>query len=269
MSVGLRFAERSHRYTLDGQRVTGVTTLISGGLPKPALLKWAPKTVAEWVADHPDEVADLRAMGRGPMVAALKETPWAERDAAARRGSEIHDLAERLVHGQDVEVPEEIEGHVRACAAFLDDYGIEPVLVEAVVGHRAHWWAGRLDLIARVHDGRTVLIDWKSSRSGIYGEAALQLSAYRSAEFYVCPVDDHVTHPGVYAEHPLPQVDECWGVHLRADGYTVIPLDAGPDTYKAFRHVATVARFATEHLKDLCGQPLPPVTTPATQEVSA
>lgn len=254
--MSLTFAEKAHRYRLDGQHVSGVTTLISGGLPKPALLKWAPKTVAEWVADHPDEVADLRAMGRGPMVAALKETPWAERDAAANRGSEVHDLAERLVHGESVDVPEEIAGHVSACASFLDDFAVQPLLVEAVVGHRAHWWAGRLDLIGRLPDGRTVLVDWKTSRSGIYGETALQLAAYRHAEFYVCAADDHVAHVGQYAEHPLPEVDDCWGVHLTADGYSVIPLDAGEDTYKEFRHIARVATFATQRLKGLVGEPL-------------
>jgi tyrosyl-tRNA synthetase len=35
--------------SLDGKPVKGVTTLLNAGLPKPALTRWAAKTVAEWV----------------------------------------------------------------------------------------------------------------------------------------------------------------------------------------------------------------------------
>lgn len=244
--MSLKFAEKTHRYTLDGRSVPGVTSLIKGGLPAPALLKWAPRVVAEYVADHEEQVADLRAMGRGPLVAALKETPWAERDAAANRGTEVHDLAEKLLHGEQVDVPEEIAGHVESCVAFLDDTGIKPLLVEVCVGHRAHWWAGRVDLVGELPDGRRVLGDWKTNRSGLFPETACQLAAYRNAEFYV-DTDGH--------EQPMVKVDEVWGVHLRADGYTVHPLDAGPDTYKAFRHMAYVANYA-KGMKALVGEPL-------------
>ncbi|PCC37440.1 hypothetical protein [Glutamicibacter sp. BW77] len=34
----LTFKESSHRYKLDGDPVTGVTTLIGGGVPEPALI---------------------------------------------------------------------------------------------------------------------------------------------------------------------------------------------------------------------------------------
>lgn len=261
----LTFAENSHRYRLDGKHVTGVTTLIKGGLPAPALLKWAPRVVAEFVADNEDRVADLRAMGRGPLVAALRETPWAERDAAAGRGTEVHDLAEKLLHGEQVDVPDAIAGHVESCVAFLDDTGLEPLLVEAVVGHRAHWWAGKLDCIGRLPNGRTILLDWKTTRSGIFAEAAIQLSAYRHAEFFVCPwsdSDQQLTtlcsglHQGQYAEHEMPAVDEVWGVHLRADGYSIRPVDASPTTYNAFRHIKWVAEFARDRCPGLVADEL-------------
>lgn len=249
MSAGLTFSEAGHRYRLDGKPVRGVTTLIGGGLPKPALLKWAPRMVAEWVADHEDETTGLRAMGRGPMVQALAETPWAQRDAAGKRGSEIHDLAERLARGEEVDVPDEIAGYVSACLAFLEDFDVEPILIEAVVGHRAHWWAGKLDLVARFPDGKVRLCDYKSARSGIFGETALQLAAYSHAEFYVG--DDG-------EEHPMPAIDECWGVHVREDGYTVIPVDGSDATYADFRHVGWVANFAAKRLKGLTGEPVDP-----------
>jgi len=48
---GLTFTHNGHRYRLDGMPVTGVTTILGGGIPKPALVRWAPRVVAEWVTD--------------------------------------------------------------------------------------------------------------------------------------------------------------------------------------------------------------------------
>lgn len=243
--MSIRFSEKAHRYWLDGRPVPGVTTLIKGGLPAPALTYWAARTVAEYVADHDAEVEQLRGMGRGPMVAALKEVPWTARDKAGARGTEVHAIAERLVHGEEIEVPEHLAGHVEACARFLDDWAVTPLIVEKSVAHREHWWAGRFDLIATIGDGRTILLDYKTA-SGIWPETAFQLAAYSHAEFWQ---DDDET------EHPLPAIDACAAVHLRADGYDLIPLDSGDATYKTFRHIAHVAT-AAKTAKTLVGSPL-------------
>jgi hypothetical protein len=52
--VTLKFSEKAHRYWCDGKPIPGVTTLIKGGLPAPALVYWSARSVAEYVADNPD-----------------------------------------------------------------------------------------------------------------------------------------------------------------------------------------------------------------------
>jgi hypothetical protein len=251
--VTLKFAPTTHRYTCDGRSIPGVTSLISGGMPKPALVGWAARTIAEFVADNPDEVEQLRALGRGPMVAALKEIHWRDRDAAANKGSEIHVLAEDLVNGREVEVPEYLAGHVEAAVRFLDEWQPVPLLTEVSVVNRKWWYAGRLDLIADFPDGRRRLIDWKSNRSGIFGETALQLSAYRYAEKYVLDGDPDT-------EIDMPEVDEAWAVHVRADGYDVIPLKADEQTHKEFLHVKYVADVS-KRIRSYVGAALDAPTT--------
>lgn len=253
--MSLRFNANTHRYWLDGKPVPGVTSLIKGGLPAPALTYWAARTVAEYVADNDDQVEALRGMGRNSMVAALKEVPWTQRDTAAVRGTDVHALAEKLVHGIEVDVPEHLAGHVEACVAFLDDWKVEPLIVECSVAHREHWWAGRPDLIGRLPDGRIVLFDYKTAK-GIYAETAYQLAAYAHAQFWV--PDDAIED-----EQPLPEIDACAAVHLRADGYDVIPVVAGDEVYTQFRHIAAVARFAKD-AKFLVGEPCPPPALEAT-----
>lgn len=252
--MSLEFYEKSHRYKLDGKWVPGVTTLIKGGLPAPALMYWSAKSVAEYVADDEAGVEALRRMGRGPMVQALKEVPWQKRDTAAVRGTDVHNIAEQLVHGGEVQVPEHLAGYVEAAVAFMDEWKPEPVVVERPLAHRAHWWAGKPDIFATLPDGRTILFDYKTTGSGIWPETAFQLAAYSHAEFYI-------DEQGV--EQPIPQVDLCAAVWLQPGEYQVIPVKADDDVYKEFRHLAYVADAAKRAKGDrntpgYVGLPLPP-----------
>jgi hypothetical protein len=224
--TGLIFYESSHRYKLDGEWVPGVTTIL-GVLDKPAIPKWAAAQVAEYVADNPDGIEHLRAMGRGPMVNALKNLPWEKRDTAAVRGTDVHGIAERIVHGEEVDVPEHLVGYVESALAFMDDYGIEPVLVEACVGSREHKYAGKLDLIAKSKRHPLAIYDYKTTASGIYGTTAWQNAAYALAEF----------HGEKGEEKPLPAVEASFGVHLRPDDYDVYPLEFGPHVFRQFWHI--------------------------------
>ncbi len=233
-----------HSYTIDGEPADGVTTLIGKGIPKPALLKWAPRMVAEYVADNLDQVGEWQNMGRWPLVNHLKETPWLVRDAAAKRGTEVHALAEKLTHGLQVGVPEELKGHVDACVGFLDAWQVRPVVTEVVVASRQWRYCGTLDGVADVAGGRRVLYDWKTARSGIYGETALQLAAYTHAEVYL----DAGGH-----EQPVSElgIQGALGVWLKADGtFSAYELDVSEQTFKIFLHAAYTGRHV-DRLRDL------------------
>jgi len=238
---------RGHRYEMDGHPVPGVTTLLNQGLPKPALTRWAARTVAEYVADQPERIESLRDMGRGSLVAALARVPWTARDRAAVKGTDVHDLAAQLVGGEEVEVPGHLTGHVESYLRWLDEWQPVPLLTEAPVGHRVHWWAGTLDSLVLM-DGANWLIDIKTG-SGVYPEAALQLAAYSGAEFAV--VD------GV--EVPLPAVDHLAVLHVREDGYDLVPVAERPGdrdwAYQTFRHIAWVAS-CVDRMKSLIGAPI-------------
>src|ERR1700747_744799 len=98
---------RNHWYKIDGTKVDGVTTLILNGLSRPALIQWASKTTAAYAVDHWDELAEMPVSKR---LALLTGAASADRDEAARRGTEVHKLATELVRGVEVEVPDELAG---------------------------------------------------------------------------------------------------------------------------------------------------------------
>lgn len=232
---GLVLYEKSHRYKLDGVWVPGVTTLISGGLPKDALKYWSARSVAEYVADNHDQVEHLRTMGRGPLVAALKEVPFQYSEEAKIKGTDVHKIAEKLITGVDVEVPEHLTGYVDACVDFLDIWRPRELFKERPLAHRKHRWAGKADACVEFPDHRVALIDYKTSGSGIWAETAFQLAAYSHAEFYVDEND---------RECLMPRIDFCAAVWLRPDGFDLIPVKADDDVYQEFRHIAVVSHAA-------------------------
>jgi hypothetical protein len=236
---------RNHSYLLDGHKVRGVTSIIGDGLPKPALIAWAANTTAEYAIDHWTEL-DTEAPSK--RLAILKNARYGERDAAARRGTEVHALAAQLVDGTEVDVPEPLAGHVESYLRFLDDWQPEPVIIERPVFSRRHRYAGTLDMIADLTGLGRGLWDVKTTRSGVFGEVALQLAAYRWAEFYL---DDNGN------EMDMPEVDHCGVIWVRADGYDLIPVEAGPAQFRTFLYTAQVAQF-NDTSRDLIGEALTP-----------
>ncbi|MCA1832594.1 MAG: hypothetical protein LC750_07655, partial [Actinobacteria bacterium] len=249
--TGIYETKRGHAYRLDGQKADGVTSIIKGGLPAPALTYWAANTVAQYVIDHLDEVTEAVHLHPDTAYYHLKESPWRDRDLAANRGTEVHRYAEMFLTGDesDLEIPDELVGHVEMLAAFLNDWQPTFHQVECVVGNRQYRYMGRFDFLADIPGLGFVLGDWKTSRSGIYPETALQLAAYRHAEFII-------DESG--AEVPMPEVDCAVAIHVTANNYEVIPLETDESVFRAFLFVQQVHEFAKDGAKSCIGQPLAP-----------
>ena len=252
---------RGHSYLLDGEPVMGVTTVLNEGIPKPGLIGWAFDTASKYAVDHWEELA---ALGAGSRLAKIQKARYADRDAAGVRGTAVHALAQRLAAGEEVDVPEPYIGHVDSYLAFVDDWRPRELLVEAAVfarptpeEGRPRGYAGTLDLIADLADGHRWLLDWKTAASGVFAENALQLAAYRYADFYL---DD------AGAELELPRVTRTGVVWLRGDGYDLIPVDAGPDALVAFGYAQELAAWRADPREMWVGDALQP---PALEEDAA
>jgi len=246
---------RNHSYLLDGDKVPGVTTILNKGFPKAALVGWAAKAAAQEVIDCWEQLLELTPSQRFEQV---RTAPDRDRDKAAHRGTEVHDYAHRYLAGEEITPPDELAGHVDAYVKFVDEWAPQELATEAAVFSRRYRYGGRFDLLARLADGNLWLLDLKTSRSGVFLEAVLQLAAYRYADFYVLPgeVDEH----GVAVEHPMPTVDRAGVVWLRADrSYELYPVDADDQAFAIFGLVQGVAGFASSSFGDWIGDPLRPL----------
>jgi hypothetical protein len=244
---------RGHRYLLDGQKVPGVTTILGDGYPKPALINWAANITAGYAVDHWDELAGLNVSER---LRRLERARWDTLGEAGERGREVHTLGQRYLTGEPVTAPEGLEGHLDAYVRFVEEWQPVEVAVEAAVFSREYRYGGRFDLLARLIDGMLWLLDFKTAKSGVFPDNALQLAGYRYADFYV--LDGELDEQGAAIEHPMPPVDRTGIVWLRADGYDLYPLEAGHEAWEVFGAVQQVAAFATSNRDDWIGDALRP-----------
>jgi hypothetical protein len=234
---------KAHQYWDGDRQLPGVTTIINSGLPKPALINWAAETTAGYAVDHWDELADLTPSAR---LKLLTKARWETSKAAIARGTEIHAAAEMLHQGVSVQLDDALVGPVEAYARLLDQWKINATWIETPVVNRKHWYAGTLDLIATVNDTHTALIDVKTGK-GVFPETALQLAAYRYAETILD--GDH--------EVAMPQVDTVYVAHVMPDAAELVPVEAGPEQFRAFLYVAQVAKWQ-QSADQLIGSPLRP-----------
>ncbi len=235
-------------YVWHDEEFLSVTNVLSQGVPKPALQYWRGKTVAEYAADNLDLIANIKT--KAERVDLMKKAPDRQSEGAAEIGTLIHDIAEARVLGLPTPPYEDKHaGFVRSFEMFLDDWQPEYQATEMTVYHRApNVYAGTLDFIAKLPSLGLVLGDYKTSRSGIFGETVLQLAAYRYAEFAGMPNGEEV---------PMPQVDTCVALNLRPEGYKLHELDAGESAYRTFLYAMQIARFVREG-RDMISAPLPP-----------
>jgi hypothetical protein len=240
-----RYGATGHGYKIDGEKVIGVTTAIKGGLPSPALINWAAREVAEYAVDN---LQPLSAMTRDAAYDLLCGAANRRRDFAAARGKSVHELARKMLAGEEVDVPEELRGHVENYEKFHRQWRPVDVAVEAVVVNYTHRYAGTLDYLCELNGIPGLsLLDIKTKGRGAYGEDALQLNAYASAEAIILE--------GL--EYPMPEVDRAFVLWVRADGYDLLPVQMGPEVYRFFRCAQQVA-VRKDMLSELIDDALPP-----------
>lgn len=257
-------------YTLDGvPRIKGVTTMMKGLSGPPE------KYFCEYTAGH--AVDNWERLSGLPPSERLKEIAGATNarfQGAAVRGTQVHQLAERLSKGEEVVVPDHLRGHVESAIAFLDDYDVQADLTEVALFSRRNKHAGSADAFGTAQKphapNRTrILWDYKTNASGPWGSVAFQLAGYRYSDFMLSGDGGKDS-----VELPVPEVDECWCVWLRGDGYDVYPMHVDEQVYRQLLYIDQ-CRMADEACRDYKLDALPrPQTvrkytlTPADEETT-
>ena len=280
-------------------RLWSVTTII-GCLDKPGLLYWAAeqsalaacsvaKTLAarieedgeeatvKWLRDarfrRPKGKLSAAQLGTCAHQACEEYALTGERPSTGRLTEIIRQEAGPKFDGLAHEVPV-LNQMLNQFDAWLERAQPSYQATEVVVYHPTYGYAGSADAFLTI-DGVPLIVDYKTSREGFdkdgrpkapYPEAALQLAAYRYAEFAAVwrPRRIEKFRRRYYllseAERekavPVPQVDGGAVIHLTPDHCEIFPVRCDERVHEAFLFVQEASRWVNETSKNVVGMPL-------------
>lgn len=240
-----------------------VTTALNA-LPKDALKYWAAKVTAETAVEKYDLLGSLIADDPTTAVDWLKRAPFAKRDRAADIGTSVHEVVELDAAGETnaadeviASLPAEGKNKVRQARAFFRDVDLTIEHIEFVTYHHSLGYAGTGDFIATFNDWGwalpgietttpSMIVDLKTGNA-VYGEAALQMSAYRYAENLVDLRTGEM--------RDMPSVDGAAVLHVTEDGWSLIPVDTSDYVFDQFKAALMLSKHVPLDPK-LVGTPI-------------
>jgi hypothetical protein len=211
----------------NGQRYPRVTSILSKGIPKPGLIRWAGRFVAEGAVLQADKWLDMSDVEAIEYLAGL---PDRRRNSSANLGSAIHAAVDAVANDKEYEQQTDAaQQYVNGFFKFVEDFKPTFLLTEQPVFNRTHGYAGTLDAVVRI--GRTNYVLDTKTGNRIYPEVALQLTAYKNAEFIGREGGEEVE---------LPVIKKGAVLHLGPNTYSFIEARVDDEIFDAFLAVKDV-----------------------------
>jgi hypothetical protein len=222
----------------------GVTSIL-GMLPKDFLRYWASKMVAECAVEELGTVVQMTLRDPAAAIDHLKKAPDRNTRKAADIGTAAHDLFELMARGKPIgRVHPDLEPFVRHFDEYLRVVKPEYHFLEETVWSDKHQYAGSFDAFATI-DGEKVWVDNKTTRSGIHEEVGLQLAAYGNADSIIRQDGGRV---------PMPESDGGVVLHIRPEGWQLVPVRADREMFDVFLHLREVFRYEKEIKSTVVGR---------------
>jgi len=250
----VRVERNRYGYTVtdgDSEMFYRRTTTLLSGYPKPALVGWGIKMVAEYAWKHRESLVNLDKAGA---IKALKNSPYEMRDGRAIRGTHIHNAIESLSNG--LGYPEDLTDDERYCVEAVEEMlakrntktlASEVIGFNNVVGYAGtfdHWEIDKAT-------GETWLLDWKTSKA-VYVEQSIQMSAYQNFTHIVLDMkkvksakEGTEIWEGKVVKW-LPEYAMRLGVvHVEPHQATIYPIipEVADDLFKTYRASAYIKNF--------------------------
>lgn len=244
-----RGGSRFYVHPSTGDKVPGVTSVL-GMLPKGFLKWWAAKEVATTAVAmaKSGELTLMAARDEDGAIDYLKRSPDRNTKRAADIGTAAHGVFEALSLGHPLgPITEDLEPFARHFADYLETVQPEYLRCEDTVWSDQHGYAGSFDALA-VIQGERCWVDNKTTRSGVHAEVALQLSAYRKADYLL---------DGETGEQILqPEADRGVVVHVRPEGWALYEVPIGDDVFEFFLHLRQTFEWDRAFSKGIPGRPV-------------
>lgn len=232
--------------SIKGLVAPSVTSIV-GMLPAPYLPKWNSKITAEAAVKNIDEINQMLADVGGKTKATewLKAAAERELNNAADIGTRVHEAIEQLILDPNYQYDDELLPYLHGFWEFEKKFEPEWIHVEKSIFSMTHLYAGSLDAICKINNQK-VILDFKTTRSGISSKVALQLAAYANAD---------VLFDGD-KEIEMPKVDMGAALLLRPDRWSFQPLRINDDIFSTFLSLRRIYEWEARQSKTAMLAPL-------------
>jgi len=180
--MGVELAEHGRWYNgtneHKGKRFRRVSTLLNV-INKPQLQAWREKQILDGIRaaihETPPPIAQGLDSWTETVVTSGKAALERGMNESTSRGTEVHSIVQALAQGNDVYLPESLEGYVNAWQRWHDSTPITIENTEITTYSEKLMVAGTIDWLG-ISSKQVVIGDYKTG--SVWPEAAYQLAAY-------------------------------------------------------------------------------------------
>lgn len=204
-----------------------------------------------------NQVIDAAVAGRGTQADAtftdeeyrkhLRKSSMSKRDEAAALGTSVHEAAENNVLAANLGPKDVRKPFLEQYELAQEKLGFTVEASEVQVFNLTLGYAGSLDAIFKMPDGRYVVVDYKTGK-GTYNDTALQLALYYGAEF--AGGFDMRDNKDVVYEYQSDLLEKCDGaaiLHLRPDHWEWIDVPITDELAAAAVDLTRMAGWFIKH----------------------
>ena len=149
-----------------------------------------------------EEIPSVSELSRFASREIYKDINQYTLDRAADRGTKVHKACENLDRYGDCEVEEGISPYIKAYIQFCQDYAPSWSLIEKPLASGTMQFAGTLDRVGTLKDGKAAIVDIKTSSVVQKVLALIQLNGYKV----------------LYEENFAQRIEKLYILHLKNDG---------------------------------------------------
>lgn len=231
--------QRWYRNNQTKVEVPGVSAIVDM-MPKGGLTPWAARLAAEYAVGNREEIDSLLSEKDGQKKAIDRIRGASSRyvETAAKEGTAVHHYAELVAKAVQEntkpkadKMPIGIMPYLKNYVRFLNEFEVEPVMLETVIWNEEIGYAGRIDMACRLRaiSNDLVIVDTKSGASGVWESVSLQQTGYVYAESWWDEEKDILV--------PMPEITAAYALWLRPEGFALIPVDTTSAELEQFKRL--------------------------------
>ena len=183
---GYEFVEKGHSHYFNGQRMTGITTVLSVISKGDALIQWAANMAVDYIDGNlpvrrEENILSVDADDFKRILEEARKAHCRKKEEAGQKGTDIHALISEMIKSVIGAVEYKFEKsenpQIQHFIEWTQNNKVKFLESEKHLYSKTHFLGGICDGVVEI-DGQKWLIDFKTGGTRVYAEAFFQMGGY-------------------------------------------------------------------------------------------